>query len=256
MSDKSVLERQKKAFLKYFGKKPKDEDMFGTKLFNTSYQELENLAKEYRDWYTSTDNHTVENVPKKLLSPFQIHHNMSGENLSRAKLLSELTGINLDDATKRVMSVRALPISIKEVNGAMIYASTIYRGKTQVDTGTAFEHKITKFVNSINDSIKMVPGKTRNHSKFDKDIFIDGDYKLSVEISFQVTTNSVIERKSHLQIPSKMTVIMIFGGLGWIERINALERIAGESSGYADCFGPCSEELERLKQYLLRFKKS
>lgn len=256
MNHGSTLERKRSAFRRYFGENPRSEDMFGTNPFTHTYEELEALAREYREWHTSTDNHEIENVPNRLMLPFQVHYNMSSENLSRARLLSVLTDIGLDEATEQVMSARSLPVSLENFNGAMIYASTIYRGKTQVNTGTAFERRIADFVNNIGEDIEMVSGRSHNGNKYDKDILIDGEYRLSAEISFQVTTNSVIERKSHLNIPADMTVIMIFGGLGWIERINALERIAGEESGYADCFGPSEEEMNRLREYIESFRES
>jgi len=175
--------------------------------------------------------------------------------MSRAELLSKITGEPLDSTLEKISKCRSIPIPIESFNGAVIYASTIYRGKTQVETGNYFERKVSDFINSIDKDIKIVPGTSRNGSKYDKDIYIDGVYALSAEVSFQVTTNSVMERKSHLNIPDGMKVIMIFGGLGWVERINALERIARPESGYLDCFGPSTDEFERLKKLLLDLKQ-
>ncbi len=224
--------------------------MFGLNPFSETYENLERLAKEYRQWHGNVAKKWSA-VPERYSLVYQIHHNLSNETMSRAELLSELTGRRLDDTLIEVLKARSMPIPIDAVNGAMVYASTIYRGKTQVNTGTWFEQKVTGFVNDISDMIRMVPGRSHQGSKFDKDILIRGERRLSAEISFQVTTNSVMERKSHLRIPGGYKVIMVFGGLGWIERINALERIASSESGYSECFGPSEKEFDRLKAYLL-----
>lgn len=237
--------------MQYFGENPRSEDMFGVNPFPDTYEDLEKLATAYRNWYESTDDHSLDNVPKEFYLAYQIHLNLSNESLSRAKLLSVLTERSLEDCLEEVLAARSIPIPIESFNGATIYASTIYRGKTQVNTGTTFEQKIANFVNRIDNNIEMMPGRDHGGSKYDKDIYIDGQYRLSAEMSFQVTTNSVIERKSHLEIHPHLTIVMIFGGLGWIERINALERIVSEKSGYSDCFGPCDAEMERLRTFIL-----
>ena len=225
--------------------------MFGINPFLHTHHELEEMASKYREWYQTSESPSIENVPDELKLAFQIHHNLSNESVSRANLFSELTGTNPDEAIITVLHARSILIPIESFNGSTIYSSTIYRGKTQVNTGTAFERKITDFVNRIQTGIEMIPGQRHGDYKYDKDILINGEYKLSAELSFQVTTNSVIERKSHLEIPANLNVVMIFGGLGWIERINALERIASTSSRYSDCFGPSEEELNRLREYIL-----
>ena len=237
--------------MQYFGENPRSEDMFGVNPFPDTYEDLEELATAYRNWYGSTDDHSLDNIPKALNLAYQIHLNLPNESLSRAKLLSVLTERSLEDCLEEILTARSIPIPIESFNGATIYVSTIYRGKTQVSTGTTFEQKIANFVNGIDNNIEMRPGRDQGGSKYDKDIYINGQYSLSAEMSFQVTTNSVIERKSHLEIQSHLTVVMIFGGLGWIERINALERIASEESGYVDCFGPCDTEMERLRKFIL-----
>jgi hypothetical protein len=255
VSGVSTLDRKKRAFRKYFGENFQLEDMFGKNPFLQTFEELESVAARYREWYISTNDHSFDNVPDELRLPYRIHFNMSGENIHRATLFSELTGKPMKDALDIISKARSIPIPVEYLNGATIYASTIYRGKAQVSTGTVFENRVANFVNSIADDIEMVPGHSHGSYKYDKDILIGEKYKLSAEISFQVTTNSVIERKSHLEIPNDLTVIMIFGGLGWIERINALERIASSESGYANCFGPSEEEMERLKKYLFTFRE-
>ena len=249
----STIERKKRALVKYFGSTPRSEDLFGENPFPQSYEELEELAAGYRQWYKRTA-HRYEDLPVELELPYQVHHNLSSETLSRAKLLSATSDVSFEEALAMVLSIRSMPIPIDSLNGAVIYASTIYRGKTQVNTGTLFEKSVMDFVNNIDDSIEMIPGKRHDGKKYDKDIMIDGEYELSAEISFQVTTNSVMERKSHLGIPTHLTVIFVFGGLGWVERINALERIASDESGYSECFGPSDSEFERLKDYILSFK--
>lgn len=40
---------------------------------------------------------------------------MANENLSRAKLLSDLTNVKLDEATEQVMSARSLQIPIEQL---------------------------------------------------------------------------------------------------------------------------------------------
>lgn len=245
----ALLQRKRKAFRRYFGAKPKLVDMYGPPPFTETFDDLEVKCRRYRQWY-ATHPHKLSDVPEDLLSMYQIHHNLSNEALSRARLASEIMGTPLDRSIADVLKVRSIPIPVRYFNAAMVYASTIYRGKTQVDTGSWFEKKLLNHVSSIDDSVTVVPGKHHQGSKYDKDILVKGEYKLSAEVSFQVTTNSVMERKSHLKIPNGLTVIMIFGGLGWIERINALERIASPTNGYADCFGPSEKEFDRLSRFL------
>lgn len=225
--------------------------MFGLNPFPHTYHELEEVASNYRRWYQANESPSIENVPEDLKLAFQIHHSLSNESMSRAKLFSELTETSQNEAVVMLLHARSILIPIESFNGSTIYSSTIYRGKIQVSTGTSFEQKISDFVNNIQTGVEMIPGQRHGDSKYDKDILINGEYKFSAELSFQVTTNSVIERKSHLEIPADINVVMIFGGLGWIERINALERIASQSSGYSDCFGPSEEELNRLKEFIL-----
>ena len=103
---------------------------------------------------------------------------------------------------------------------------------------------------------EIINGKKRDGKKYDRDILCNDKLLLSLEISFQVTGNSAMEQKSHLNIGDRK-VIFVFGGAGWLERSSALSRIEdihpnGESPYFA-CFGCTYIELEKLKEFIIKF---
>ena len=174
--------------------------------------------------------------------------------------VKDVAGLDICNVGKLLGDEAALTQYVKK---KYLYVSRITGGAIANSLGQAAQQQIIAFLRgrlkspfNVTNNGKIILSGYGKEKGMPFDVIVDkgGSRKIGIELSFQVTTNSTIERKAG-QAANRQTLMhkdghqiaYILDGAGNFERVNALTTIMAYSD-YTGVFSP--DEFERLAQWI------